>query len=400
MNFWHHSPSAIRAKGTTMITMTWLPQLERAGLEAVLRDWKAERETRGEPFHVLAFLAENDKHWVTELQQVCREHRLGLGGAVFPELLADGRGDAPGALLIRVSASPSPLLLPHVSDPSAVEATAQVVARHVETSLTPEQDAALFCIFDALVPNIGTHLDAWYRVLADRVSYFGVNAGSESFQPMACLFDDERLIGDGLLIQLLPDHPGACLNHDYGALDTHITATSAEGNRIVQIDWKPPLEVYRELMRSGYGVDISADNFYQYAVHYPFGIIRADGEVLVRIPVALAEDGSIYCVGEIPPNAVLTVLDAEGCVGHTPARMAADLKQQAIELAGEDLLLFYCAGRRMHLGERMPEELEAVQQATGARHVFGALSLGEIGGAHSGGYPLFHNATLVAVPCR
>lgn len=377
-----------------MIALNWLPSPTPSSLEALIQRLPARN------VHLLAFVAEKDKALVADLQAACNAQSVVLAGAIFPELLADGNRCPNGMLIATISGSPAPLLLPDVARAEVVDATTKRLADYVETTLEDDQDAALFCIFDALVPNIGTHLDAWYRTLADRVTYFGVNAGSETFQPMPCLFDNHQQIGDGVLIQLLVNHPGACLNHDYAMLETHFTATSAEGNRVVQIDWKPPLEVYRDLMRSGYGVEINKDNFYQYAVHYPFGIVRADGEVLVRIPVALAEDGSIYCVGEIPPNSMLTVLDAGASFGLTPGRMAADLKSQGTPVADEDLLLFYCAGRRMHLGDRMPAELVAVQRATDARHVYGALSLGEIGGAHSGGYPLFHNATLVAVPCR
>lgn len=377
-----------------MITLHWLPTLEKSALESLVQ------RLSGRSFHLLAYVAERDKEFVQVLQSTCNEKGIVLAGAVFPELIVDGQLGAKGALIVSVVDSPAPILLADVATPAAVATTAKRLTDYVEDSLNADQEAALFCIFDALVPNIATHLDAWYRVLADRVTYFGVNAGSETFQPMACLFDNHREVGNGVLLQLLPNHPGACLNHDYSMLTTHFTATSAEGNRIVQIDWKPPLEVYRDLMRTGYGVEISKDNFYQYAVHYPFGIVRADGEVLVRIPVALAEDGSIYCVGEIPPNAMLTVLDAGASFGLTPGRMAIDLKAQGTPVADENLLFFYCAGRRMHLGDKMLQELVAVQRATDARHLYGALSLGEIGGAHSGGYPLFHNATLVAVPCR
>ena len=65
-----------------------------------------------------------------------------------------------------------------------------------------EDEATLFCIFDALVFNIATHLDAWYLALADRVHYAGVNAGSERFVPINCLFDNERSIAGGVLLQL------------------------------------------------------------------------------------------------------------------------------------------------------------------------------------------------------
>ncbi len=63
---------------------------------------------------------------------------------------------------------------------------------------------------------------------------------------------------------------------------------------------------------------------------------------------------------------------------------------------GRDLLLFYCAGRRLHFGVPAAEaEILDLQERCGAKLVAGALSLGEIGTASLGGYPLFHNATLV-----
>ena len=62
-----------------------------------------------------------------------------------------------------------------------------------------------------------------------------------------------------------------------------------------------------------------------------------------------------------------------------------------------ELLLFYCAGRRLHLGlEAATGELHQFNQLTQASPIAGALSLGEIGSSLQWGYPLFHNATLVA----
>jgi len=65
--------------------------------------------------------------------------------------------------------------------------------------------------------------------------------------------------------------------------------------------------------------------------------------------------------------------------------------------AGAQLLLLYCAGRRLHLGiPAATLELQKFAAATQAVQISGALSLGEIGGSTVRGYPLFHNATLVA----
>ena len=47
----------------------------------------------------------------------------------------------------------------------------------------------------------------------------------------------------------------------------------------------------------------------------------------MRIPVGLDDKGAIVCVGEIPPYAVLTLLDARQC-GDAAAALARDLAQE------------------------------------------------------------------------
>lgn len=119
---------------------------------------------------------------------------------------------------------------------------------------------------------------------------------------------------------------------------------------------------------------------------------------MVRIPVALGDDGSLFCVGEVPAHAVLALLEAPKVDSvqtlEALTKGLADLNDGSID---EDVMLFYCAGRRLHMGvEAATTEVEEFARRTGAAQVAGALSLGEIGGSTLWGYPLFHNATLVA----
>jgi len=377
-----------------MNSIQLLGQVTAVDVDAVITEWrKASKD-----FHILALLPEAESPSVALLQAVCREAAVPLAGAVFPELINGSELVRSGAILLRVDAAPPPLLVEGVAEPAEMQRIAERLARYVEGNLDENREASLFCIFDALTPNIGTHLDAWYLRLADRVSYFGVNAGNERFVSGPCVFDNDRFVADAVLLQLLPDHPGAWLEHGYAVPDQFTTATSTQGNRIAQIDWRPALEVYRELMQLQYGVAIDRENFYTYAVHFPFGILRADGEVLVRIPVALDDNGGIICVGEIPANSVLALLDARAASTQAAAALAQGLTDLCGSLQGKDLLLFYCAGRRMHMGEGMVAELDAIARHTATGRLLGALSLGEIGGSRAGGYPLFHNATLVGVP--
>ncbi|MEN6584450.1 MAG: FIST C-terminal domain-containing protein [Sulfuricella sp.] len=376
-------------------SMHYLENVGEKALREVLNAWRASKPKTG----VFAMLPEAERAQIPLLQKVCAEEGVPLVGAVFPALVQNGEFRSCGLWLLRFDEMPRFALLGGLKDPGA-DAAASIAAA-VSPHLGVERDTLLFMVFDSMIPNISTILDGLYLLLADRVRYAGVNAGSETFQPMPCLFDATRIIGDGVLLLVLEHHAGAVLEHGYKAPEHLITATSTEGNRIFSIDWRPAFEVYQEVIREQFGVAVTPENFYQYASHFPFGIVRADNEVVVRIPVAVEKDGSVFCVGEVPANAMLTLLRApEVDSGGTVEALVNGLSRSNGALPGRDLLLFYCAGRRLCLGEQARKELAEVARRTGAGEVAGALSLGEIGSSVSGGYPLFHNATLVGTCWR
>lgn len=371
----------------------YLPTIDAGELEAALTGWQAAHPRMG----VCAMLPEAEKDKLPVLQTACRSKGIPLVGGIFPALVEGGQFRTQGVWLMRFEQMPHYMLLEDLpQDATAVTARMREVSAGLAGHLNGTAEVTLFMMFDAMQPNIGTLLDELYLNLANRVHYAGVNAGSETFQPMPCLFDADRLIGNGALFILLPDHKGAILEHGYHAPKHTVYATSTEGNRIAQIDWRPAFEVYQELVREQYGLEINKENFYEHAVHFPFGIVRANHHVVVRIPVALNDDGSLFCVGEVPANSVLTLLERPRVDTHETLRVLTS-GLQAMGGDGKPLLLYYCAGRRMHLGlEKATEEVQEFTRRMADAPIAGALSLGEIGGSTLHGYPLFHNATLVA----
>lgn len=374
----------------------YLPQIEERTLGDQLEAWRAEHPQMG----VLVLVPEGEKEAVPRIQAVFSRLNVPLAGAVFPALVEGNAFRTKGLWLLRFDVMPYLALYPDLPEqPDRVQTAVDGIANDIVAHLGEERELTLFLLFDAMVPNIATVLDELYLRLANRVHYMGANAGSETFEPMPCLFDAGRIVQRGLLAVLLPANPGAVLEHCYTAPAQTLTATSTAGNRILQIDWRPAFDVYQEMARAHYRVEINKENFYHYAVHFPFGIVRANGATLVRIPVRLEEDGSLFCVGEVPPNSLLTLLSAPAVDSdHTVDSMVEGLIAMHVPPVGAELLLFYCAGRRLHLGiDAAEKELRLFAARSRAAQIAGALSLGEIGGA-AWDYPLFHNATLVASP--
>jgi hypothetical protein len=371
----------------------FIDTLEPHELASELRAWRASRPRMG----VLALVAEGDGSRVPLLQSVCRDEQVPLFGAIFPALIVDDRFSSVGAWLLRIDELSYAELLPELPREAA---SLPSVAGSLISGVTPHltaPEATLFLLFDAMYPRIASLLDELYLRLGNRVSYVGANAGSETFRPSPCLFDRARVAGGGVLAVVLNGHRGAVLEHGYGVPQKMITASATEGNRVITIDWRAAFDVYREVAREQYGVEVDRENFYQYGVRFPFGIVRGDGEVVVRIPVALEQDGSLFCVGEVPANSLLTLLRAPAVDSRlTVDTLLSGLADRGAQ-AGGDVLLYYCAGRRLYLGDEAARgELADFRRRSGAARVAGALSLGEIGSPEPGAYPAFHNAALLA----
>lgn len=369
--------------------------LDDEPLAAVLRSWRVEHPRMA----ILALLPEGERGGIERLQAVCRREAVTLAGAVFPALVARGGFARGGAWLLRLDEAPPAALLADLPcDERDLPAIADALVDRLAPGLSGPGDLTLLIIPDATFPRVGSLLDELYLRLGNRVHYMGASAGSESFQPIPCLFDATRAVQGGVLAMLLPGDRRAVLDHGYPTPSRLITATTTVGNRIVQIDWRPAFEVYRSMSRLLHGVDVTPENFYRFAVHFPFGILLANNSMLIRIPVALGGDGSLHCAGEVPANSVLALLAAPV---HGPAetveRLARGLAEAGGPVGGKELLLFYCAGRRLTFGDaEAVRESEALRRRTAAGAMAGALSLGEIGGSAESSYPLFHNATLLA----
>jgi len=355
-----------------------------------MREWRVSHPRAG----VLALVAEQDRNAIETIQHLSIETNLPMVGAMFPELIADGVLRKRGVLLCSLDPMPSYRLLGNLDTEhlrkGAVESLRDMV-------LASPEEGTLTLVFDGMYGQIASFLDALFYALGGSCWYAGVNAGSETFQPMPCLFDAHQWIGKGVLALMLPGIAGAELEHGYIIPEQALPATAATGNKIVLIDWQPAFHKYAELIKTHYHEQVTRENFYSMGVHFPFALVRADGEVLIRIPVAVDDEGALFCVGEVPDGALLSVARAvQPGSTHTVKKLLEKYRARRAQRS----LLFYCAGRRMHFPESARQELALFAQEMGSQPVIGGLSLGEIANSPAGGYPLFHNATLMVMPLK
>jgi hypothetical protein len=169
--------------------------------------------------------------------------------------------------------------------------------------------------------------------------------------------------------------------------------TSAEGNRVAEIDGRPVMEIFRD-----YWGDASLGVLGQ----FPLAVIDPsdpDAFYLRAVFSTNPEDGSATFAAEVPQGSKVRITEVlrKGILeGSTQA-----MEQAVRDFPGDEpsgALVFSCAARKWLLGTRVGEEagiLEAVLPPSVP--LFGFYCFGEIAPLQRGGEPRFHNETCVAL---
>ena len=170
--------------------------------------------------------------------------------------------------------------------------------------------------------------------------------------------------------------------------------TRCEGNVLYELDGAPALEVYKTYL-GAYAKDLPGSGLL-----FPFEMLSSDHQTMGLIRTILGIDeaiGSLTLAGDIAEGCYLRLMHAttDSLVdgAHEAAiAAAADGQSSAQHLA----LLVSCVGRKLVMGARVDEEVEAVTAVLGGNvRVAGFYSYGEIspGPDDSGGSDL-HNQTM------
>ena len=364
----------------------YLEALTIPAVTALLHGWLKEGGGRQT---VLVLLAEADKEAVTLIQRAAATTGVELAGAVFPAVIANGHILPRGAVFALM---PGDTQLAIFRDDELTPTIFGQAVAELAGEDEPGPLPTLLFLVDVTVPDVARLLDAAFLALGDAVRYVGLSAGSESFVRIPCIFDGERLVSGAALVAVLRDDVTSALAHGYLPLQEAHVASSSDDNTIRTIDWKPAFEFYRTFVREQLGVTLTAGNFYREASHFPLGLMLANGDILVRLPVSVGPEGSVECAGAVPSQSLLVVLRGPEPGDAQTMTQLAKGKARGVHTGAP--LFFMCAGRYQHLGPLAEGEIRQAQQTMGVP-VLGATTLGEIGCLRADTYPHFHNGTLV-----
>ncbi len=169
--------------------------------------------------------------------------------------------------------------------------------------------------------------------------------------------------------------------------------TKAKNNILYELDGEPALQLYKKYLGE------RAAGLPATALLFPLAIHNLDGKLqyMVRTILSVDEDNqSMIFAGNIPENHYAQLMRADFEHLIDGAYDAAAMASPAKATTGDTLnIAISCVGRRLLLGERCEDEVEATLEVLpeGTRQI-GFYSYGEISPFVSGHFSHLHNQTM------
>ena len=169
--------------------------------------------------------------------------------------------------------------------------------------------------------------------------------------------------------------------------------TRSDGNVLYELDGEPALSIYKRYLGE------SAKDLPASGLLFPFAMLGEDHNAVGLIRTILGIDernGSLTLAGEITPEGYLRLMHASTDKLVNGAEAAAQAAAAMSQDPEQSLaILVSCVGRKLVMGSRVDEEVEAVSDVLGHNAILtGFYSYGEISPFTPGSSCKLHNQTM------
>ena len=365
--------------------------IEKANTEQIVR--AISRLRIADDHAVLILIPEKEKSCVTEMISALNRKGIVFFGGIFPNIIYGDRKYDEGAIMEILPVLEKPFLIKGLD-------TEDIILPNFEKEITEgrDKDYAAIIILDGLTSNISLFLAKLFNRLGNLVHYFGGGAGSLTMKQDPCVFTAEGFVQDAAIVTFVKLRTILGVRHGWKQIMGPVVATKTRKNVIMELNWRNAFEVYREVVDADSGTRLTKKDFFNTAKAYPFGIYSEGGEDIVRESIAVNEKGELVCVGEVPENAMLSILKGTKSSLIQAAGQAIESCRHPDGRKIRCCLVIDCISRVLFLEDDFTEELATVQAGIGSISADiipeGILTLGEIS-SYGAGIPEFLNKSIV-----
>jgi hypothetical protein len=248
---------------------------------------------------------------------------------------------------------------------------------------------------DALAGHAEELVDQLTLATAGNYQFVGGGAGDDAqFRRTNVFYGTEAVNDAAVALEILSNRPiGVGVGHGWEPTGAAMRVTEVDGKRLVSLNGMPAVEAFeRHAAETQQTLDRAAP--IPFFLHNILGIETGSGHRL-RVPLAIAEDGSVLCASELPHGATVHLMRTTERSAIAAASRAATAAVQGLKGNKPQVALFFdCVATRLRMGEAFGFELEALADKLGDADFVGCNTHGQIARA-DGQFGGFHNCTAV-----
>lgn len=273
----------------------------------------------------------------------------------------------------------------------------------IESTITEgmEQNAHFFrqnnfwMFYDGLLGNVEDFVDCLFECLDHRINIAGGGAGCLDFIQRPCIFTNEGLHADVIMLVSLPKHINVGVGHGWKAFQGPFLVSESNGPTVQSLNYQPAFELYKQTIEAQGEYIFDSTNFFDIAKNFPLGIEDINNNLIVRDPI-VTQDNNLQCVGNVPINSMVYLLAGDTQTLVASAEEAAITSFSSSPETISTALVFDCISRVLYMEEDFDKELGVISKHCPTPSLFGVLSLGEIVNSSNGAIRLLNKSIVIS----
>lgn len=344
----------------------------------------------------LLILTCNDNNFTAQqINPLILRATVPIFGGIYPKLIFKNQLMEQGCIIIGFEQNVEINLITQLSTLVTDEQLEQVIDQALLAQSPLTNNCSFLMFYDSLINNVEDFIDYLFECLDYQVGIIGGGAGNLEFKQKPCIFTNQGLVFDAIQLVNLQKKMTSAATHGWKILQGPFLVSEAEKQTIISLDYQPAFNIYKSAIESASEYRFSDETFFEIAKNFPLGIERINSKLVVRDPI-LIHEGHVQCVGKIPVNSMVYLLQGSINSLLSSAEQAAISATKKID--DNDFsatMVFDCISRVLYLEDNFSKELDLIAKHCTEQTLFGVLSFGEIVNSDSGAIRLLNKSTVI-----
>ena len=334
---------------------------------------------------VLLFCADKNRPDFFEIEEVLKFNTKPLIGGVFPEILAMGQRKESGFLLLSLFQELEVLVI----EDKVNESISNQLSTQFKSISKDYQ--SVFCFLNSLWKKKSIFIQELYNELGPFVKYVGGGAGSLNFESFPCVFANQHVYKNAAVIGFFKNDISLGVCHGWKQISGPIKVTASSGNTIISLNWKPAFDVYKSHVEKHSNKFFTKNNFFEISKSYPLGLVKLEGEMIVRDPFA-TKNNTLEILDEVPEGEYVSIMH-----GDIPSLLHS--VKNAVEISSHlsfskfSQFCVDCISRVLFMEDEFEKELTHLNAH---QPMNGVLAIGEIANTGNSVLEIFNKTIVVA----